>query len=110
VAGFACAKLIPLKARLVKAITKTLIVFFTISPPFLLDVILQKCFNLTAAVTRHQRMAPKQHCEPPLFGSRSLLPPSLKLGRIVNLAHPLYHFMQDVDGKRAVKINKSSET
>jgi hypothetical protein len=42
VAGFACAKLTLLKAKLVKAITKTLIMFFTVSPPFcVLDVIFQ---------------------------------------------------------------------
>jgi len=33
VAGLSCAKLRPLKAKLVKAITKTLIMFFTVSPP-----------------------------------------------------------------------------
>jgi hypothetical protein len=47
VAGLACAKLTPLKAKLVKATIKTLIMFFTVSPPFfLLDVIFRKCFNL----------------------------------------------------------------
>jgi hypothetical protein len=44
--GFACAKLSPLKARVVKATIKTLIVFFTVSPPFSdLDVWIYKCFK-----------------------------------------------------------------
>jgi hypothetical protein len=32
--AFVCAKLSPLKARVAKATIKTLIVFFTVSPPF----------------------------------------------------------------------------
>jgi len=40
VAGFACAKPRALKLKVVKAITKILIMFFTVSPPsFSLDVI-----------------------------------------------------------------------
>ena len=46
VAGFSCAKLRPLKAKPVKAITKILIMFFTVSPPSsLLDVIFSNCFK-----------------------------------------------------------------
>jgi hypothetical protein len=35
VVGFACAKLTPLEAKLVKAISKNFIMFFTASPPSL---------------------------------------------------------------------------
>jgi cytochrome c-type biogenesis protein CcmE len=43
VAGFACAKLRPLKVKLAEAITKTLMMFFTASPPsLLLDEIFSK--------------------------------------------------------------------
>src|SRR6266542_1846143 len=64
VAGFACAKPRALKLNVVKATTKILIMFFTVSPPsFLLDVVFSECFkSFTEAIKILRRYAHLEWC------------------------------------------------
>src|SRR6266508_4037790 len=64
VAGFACAKPRALKLNVVKATTKILIMFFTVSPPsFLLDVVFSECFkSFTESIKILRRYAHLERC------------------------------------------------